>query len=106
MEITKVGYKRTLQISANESECIEVSADIDAEEDANEILSYLQNWTEQKLNIRETTARLETRRHDLQTEIRSLEKQVVDARGLVNRARDFLKQQGIENAFNPDNIPF
>lgn len=104
MELTKVTYSRSKQIGANESECIEVSADIDIQEDASEVLAYLQNWTEQKLKIRETTARLDARKHELQSEIYNLEKQLTDARGLVNKSRDFLKLHGIENSF--DDIPF
>lgn len=106
MELTKVTYSRSKQIGANESECVEVSADIDIQEDASEVLAYLQNWVETKLKIRETVAQLDARRFELQTEIYSLEKQVAESRGLVSRARDFLKQQGIEDAFNLDNIPF
>lgn len=106
MEITKVTYSRSKQIGANESECVEVSADIDIQEDASEVLAYLQNWTDTRLKIRETVAKLDERKHDLQAEIYQREKQVAEARELVNRARDFLKQHGIEEAFNPDNIPF
>lgn len=106
MEITKVTYCRSKGINLHESENIKVSADIDIQEDASEVLAYLQNWVEKKLEVRETVAMLDARKYELQTEIYRLEKQLAEARNLVNRARDFLKQQGIENAFDPDNIPF
>lgn len=104
MELTKVTYSRSKQIGANQSECIEVSADIDDQEDASEVLAYLQNWTETKLKIRETVARLDARRFELQNEIYELEKQLAESRGLVIKSREFLKAHGIENAL--DDIPF
>ncbi|MGL4617764.1 MAG: hypothetical protein ACRCZS_01715 [Chroococcidiopsis sp.] len=104
MELTKVTYSRSKQVSANESECVEVSSDIDEQEDASEVLAYLQNWVETKLKIRETVAQLDARRFELQNEIYRLENNVQVARGKWQTAQEFLKLHGVENTL--DDIPF
>ncbi len=103
MEITKVTYSRSRQVGANESECIAVSADIDIQEDASEVLAYLQNWTEQKLKVRETIAKLDARKYELQTDIFRLEKDIEACRARWDKARNFLDKVGLADI---DDIPF
>lgn len=103
MEITKVTYSRTQGITHSESECIAVSADIDIQEDASEVLAYLQNWTEQKLKVRETTAKLDARKYELQSDIFRLERDIEVARAKWEKVQKFLDKIGISDV---DNIPF
>lgn len=103
MELTKVTYSRTRHINLNDTENIAISADIDIQEDASEVLAYLQNWVETKLKVRETVAKLDVRKNELQTDVYRLEKELIQAKERWQKAQAFMEKVGLSNI---EDIPF
>lgn len=104
MEISKVTYSRTKKVNYDDTKCIEVSAEINSQDDANEVLLYLQNWVDEKLRIHETIPKLEKIKSKLEDEIFRLENNNREAAEKWNRVKQFLEKLGLDQQV--DDIPF
>lgn len=103
MEITSISYGLTKNLNYSDAERIEVSADIDEQEDASEVLAYLQNWVEQRLKVREGARQLEFKKNELQAEVYRLESNLEATKAKWQKMQDFLGKLGISDV---DDIPF
>lgn len=105
MMVERISCSRTKYISHDVNECIEVSAIVNSnnEQEKNESLASLQAWTEDRLQIRETVAKLYNRKERLQAEIQSLEFDVEKAKAKWEAVKGFLEKVNISVV---DDIPF
>ena len=103
MQINYIGYSRTKNTNYSEHESIEISSFVAPEDDPQEILLYLQNWVNERLQVKEVLAKLDSRKDQLQGEIYDLEKNVVEARDKWQKVKVFLEKLGVERV---DDIPF
>lgn len=104
MNISRVTYRRSKQRGYDEYQAIEVSADLNEQEDANEVLADLQKWVHEKLQVKEDIRVLLDKRSDLENKIAGLEKQCNDAVVKWGKVREFLEKLGIKDEL--DEIPF
>lgn len=105
MLIERISYSRTKNINSSDAECIEISALVDPkdENEQDAILEFLRAWVEEKMQIRDRTAKLYARKNQLQREIHSLEDEVQDAKNKVAKVNEFMEKLGLSKL---DEIPF
>lgn len=105
MTVERITYSRTKNINHSENECIEISIDIDSkdEDEKEAALEYLRAWVENKMQVREKTAKLASQRNDLQRQIHALEDDLQAVRNKVGKANEFLQKLGLATI---DEIPF
>ena len=103
MQIDSISYSRSKNVGYREYEDIEVSAAVTTDDDPQSTLLYLQKWVNEKLQIREEVAKLDSRKEQLQGEIYDLERSVKHAKDKWQNVQEFFKKLGIEV---PSDIPF
>lgn len=101
--INYITYRLSKSLNNGQTEQIEVSASIESEAQAEETLLHLQSWTQERMQVRETVAKLNSRKEQLQNEIYNLERDVTSAKKKWQEVKDFLEKMGITNI---DDIPF
>ena len=101
--INYITYRLSRHLNNGDTEQIEVSASIESEAQAEDTLLHLQTWTQERMQIRETVAKLFDRKERLQNEIASLEIDVEKAKANWKKVKEFLEKMGITNV---DDIPF
>lgn len=105
MTIERITYSRTKNITHSDAECIEISVDIDPkdEDEKDAVFEYLRAWAEEKMQVRERTEKLYSRKTELQREIQSLEDELHIAKNKIARVNEFLQKLGLSTL---DEIPF
>lgn len=105
MTIERITYSRTKNINHSDAECIEISIDIDSKDESEKeaAFEYLRAWVEDKMQVREQTAKLYDRKNELQRQVYSLEEDVAKAKAKWQKVTDFLEKTGVSSV---DDIPF
>lgn len=105
MKIERISYSRTKNINSSDAECIEISTFVDPkdEDEQDAILEFLRAWVEEKMQVRDRTAKLHIRKNELQREIHSLEDEVQAAKNKAAKVNEFLQKLGFSSL---DEIPF
>lgn len=99
MTTERITYSRTKNINHSDTECIQVSVDIESkdEDEKDATFEYLRAWVEEKMQVRERTAKLSSRKNALVREIHSLEDEVQTAKNKVAKVNEFLAKLGISS---------
>lgn len=101
--INYITYRLSKSLNNGSTEQVEVSASLESEAQAEDTLLHLQSWTQERMQIRETVAKLNSRKNDLHSQIYTLEKDVAEAKAKWQKVKDFLQKTGISSV---DDIPF